>query len=99
VNSVLTDLTVVKRKPDQVSCDLSGEAVILNLNSGMYYGIDEIGQLIWNALEEPRSLQYLRDAIVRDYEVEPETCERDVKAFLAEMQSAGLIEITNEAVA
>jgi len=83
--------------PDQVSCDLSGEAVILNLNSGMYYGIDEIGGVIWTALEEPRTLEYLREIILGSYQIDKETCDRDVMAFLSDMQSAGLIEITNEA--
>ena len=95
----LTDVSIVKRMPDQVSCDLSGEAVILNLNSGMYYGIDEIGSLVWSVLEEPRTLQYLREIILNGYDVDPETCGRDVTAFLKDMHSAGLIEINNEAAA
>ena len=93
------EFSIVKRKPDQVSCDLSGEAVILNLNSGMYYGLDEVGALIWAALEEPRTLQYLSEIILQGYEVDRETCDHDVMVFLANMQSAGLIEIDNEAVA
>ena len=84
--------------PDQVSCDLSGEAVILNLNSGMYYGIDEIGAVIWDAMEEPRTLEYLRETILSGYQVDKDTCQRDVMVFLADMQSAGLIEIDNEAM-
>jgi hypothetical protein len=99
LKSVLADISTVKRMPDQVSCDLSGEAVILNLNSGMYYGIDEIGGLIWSALEEPRTLEYLREAILCDYQIDRETCDRDVRAFLADMHAAGLIEINNEAAA
>jgi hypothetical protein len=99
MKSTVTEFSIVKRRPDQVSCDLSGEAVILNLNSGMYYGLDEIGALIWAALEEPRTPQYLREIILQGYKVDRETCDRDVMAFLADMQSAGLIEINNEAVA
>jgi hypothetical protein len=99
LNAELTDVSTVKRIPDQLSCDLSGKAVILNLNSGMYYGIDEIGALIWTTLEEPRSVEYLREIILRGYPVDKETCNRDMMAFLADMQSAGLIEIQNAAIA
>ena len=63
----------------------------------MYYGIDEIGVVIWAALEEPRTLDYLRETISRGYRVDKETCSRDVIDFLAEMQSAGLIDIDNAA--
>jgi hypothetical protein len=99
MKSKVTEFSIVTRMPDQVSCDLSGEAVILNLNSGMYYGLDEIGALIWAALEQPRTLQYLSETILQGYEVDKETCDSDVMAFLGNMQSAGLIEINNEAVA
>src|SRR4029453_8808363 len=99
MKSTVTEFSIVKRRPDQVSCDLSGQAVILNLNSGMYYGIDEIGAAIWAVLDVPRTLHYLRETILRTYEVDGETCNRDVIAFLADMQSAGLIEVNNEAAA
>jgi len=95
----LTDFSIVKRMPDQVSCDLSGEAVILNLNSGMYFGINEIGASIWAALEEPRTLDYLRETILSAYRVDRGTCDHDVMEFLADMQSAGLIGVDNEATA
>jgi Coenzyme PQQ synthesis protein D (PqqD) len=85
--------------PDQVSCDLSGEAVILNMNSGMYYGIDETGAFIWGALEEPRTLEYLCETILSAYQVDRETCNRDVMAFLIDMHTAGLIEIDGAAAA
>jgi hypothetical protein len=65
----------------------------------MYYGIDEIGALIWNALEEPRPQTYLREIVLQGYRVDKETCDRDVTTFLNDMQSAGLIEINNETVA
>jgi len=63
------------------------------MNSGMYYGIDEIGAVIWGALEEPRTIEYLRETILRIYQVDRETCNRDVMAFLNDMHAAGLIEI------
>ena len=53
---------------------LSGEAVILNLNSGIYYGMDEIGALIWSALDEPRTLEYIRNTVLTGYQVDSDTC-------------------------
>jgi Coenzyme PQQ synthesis protein D (PqqD) len=85
--------------PDQVSCDLSGEAVILNMNSGMYYGVDEIGAFIWGVIEEPHTLEDLRETILSAYQVDRETCNRDVMAFLIDMHTAGLIEIDDVAAA
>jgi len=42
---------------DQVSCDLAGEAAILNLKNGVYYGLDPVGARIWNLIQEPRKLR------------------------------------------
>lgn len=37
----------------QVSCDLGGEAAILHLTTGTYYGLDPVGARIWTLLEQP----------------------------------------------
>lgn len=92
----LTNLSVVKKAADQVSCDMAGEAVTLNLESGMYFGMDKVAARIWDLLEEPRTLKHIHDVILQEYEVDQESCERDLLAFLNQMESAGLIEIQNE---
>jgi hypothetical protein len=84
---------------DQVSSDLAGEAVILNLKSGKYYGLDEVGSRIWNLIQEPRTLNDIRNVILEEYEVEPEHCERDLLILLQELAAEGLIEVRDETAA
>jgi hypothetical protein len=91
------DSTVVVSK-NQVSSDLAGEVVMLNLNNGTYYGLDEVGACVWSLIQEPRSVAAIRDWIVEEYDVEPEVCESDILALLADMEHAGLIETRNEPV-
>ena len=95
MKSELTSLSVVKKSADQISCDMAGEAVVLNMKSGMYYGMDQVGALVWNLVQEPRTFEYIREAILQQFEVERESCERDLIAFLYEMESAKLIDIEN----
>ena len=80
---------VVRVSPDQVSCDLAGEAAILNLNSGAYYGLDPIGARIWNLMKEPATVVSIRDAIVAEYDVSTERCERDLLELLARLEAEG----------
>jgi hypothetical protein len=87
--------TVVVTK-DQVSCDLSGEAAILNLKSGVYFGLNTVGASIWKLIKEPRNVKEIQDAIAEEYEVEPDQCERDVLELLQELSTHGLIEIVDE---
>lgn len=85
--------SVVAASKDQVSCDLGGEAAILNLKNGMYYGLDPVGARAWNLLQEPRSVQGVRDMLLEEFEVEAARCESDLLALLEQMLAEGLIEI------
>ena len=92
----LTDRSVVKKSADQISCDMAGEAVTLNLESGIYFGMDKVAGRIWDLIEEPQTLKHICDVILQEYQVDRESCERDLRTFLEQMESAGLIEIQNE---
>jgi hypothetical protein len=84
---------------DHVSTDLGSESVILNVNSGVYYGLDEVGNRVWQLLQEPRTVLEIRDALLNEYEVEAGECGRDLLELLHLMQNEGLISVdptTNE---
>ncbi len=84
--------TVVVTK-DQVSADLSGEAAILNLKTSTYFGLNTVGASIWRLIQEPKKVTEIRDAILEEYDVEPERCEHDILELLQELSKHGLIEI------
>ena len=74
---------------------MAGEAIVLNMKSGVYFGMEQVAALIWDLIEKRRSVREIRDAIMKEYEVDSNTCEKDLKSFLDDLQSAGLIEIDN----
>lgn len=80
---------------DLVSSALADETVLLNFKSGVYYGLDAVGTLIWNLIQQPRTVKELRDAILNEYQVEPEQCERDLLALLEKLKAARLIELSD----
>jgi hypothetical protein len=84
--------TVVAAK-DQVSSDLGGEVAILDLKAGVYYGLDAVGARIWSLIQEPRTVNEIRDILLEEYEVEPERCERDLLALLQRLADEGIIEV------
>src|ERR1700676_797883 len=85
--------SVVVATKDQVSCDLGGEAAILSIRNGVYYGLDPVGAQIWNLLQQPHCVAEIREAVVQEYEVDPERCERDLMALLERLLLEGLIEV------
>lgn len=96
MNQGITRRSVIRRSPNHVATDMSGETVVLDMTSGMYYGMDAVAGLIWSAIAEPKTLQEIREAVLAEYEIDPETCDRDMIGFLGALESAGLIEIRNE---
>ncbi|MEQ8998372.1 MAG: lasso peptide biosynthesis PqqD family chaperone [Coleofasciculus sp. B1-GNL1-01] len=91
--------SIIVASQEQRSSDLTGETVILNLKSGMYYGLSAVGVSIWNLIQEPKAVSEVRDGILAKYDVEPEQCDRDVLALLEELATEGLIEVRDAAVA
>jgi hypothetical protein len=90
--------SVVVAATEQISCDLSGEAAILDLSSGVYYGLNQTGAFLWSQLKEPVSVMTLRDAMLAEFEVDAVHCERDLLRLLTELVGRGLVEVQNEAI-
>lgn len=93
---MITRHSTVVISNNQVSCDLAGEAAILNLADGVYYGLDQVGAFVWNMLGTPRTVEELRAGVMAEYEVEREECERDLIALLGDLHSKGLITVSDE---
>jgi Coenzyme PQQ synthesis protein D (PqqD) len=85
--------TVVVASSDQVSSDLAGESVILNLKTGTYYGLNPVGSSIWLLIQEPKTFQEICEAILQEYDVDSQTCEQDVRTLLTDLLNAQLVEI------
>lgn len=90
---VLSGQTIVAAVPDQVSSDLGGEAVILHLKDGTYYGLNEVGARVWSLIQQPRRVAAIVAALLGEYEVEPAECERDLLALLGDLAAHELIEV------
>ncbi len=66
---------------------------MLDLNKGVYYGLDTVGARIWELIQTPQPVVAVRDAIVREYDVTLERCEHDLLALLSELAAVALIEL------
>ncbi len=91
----MTEASVVVATKELATADLEGQAVILNLTSGLYHGLNAIGSRIWQLVQEPRTVSAIRDVLLEEYEVDAETCMRDLLAVLVEMRSAALVEVSD----
>ncbi len=78
----------------QVSSSLDNETIILNHDAGVYYGLDEVGTLIWEKLlQKPATVEELKKAVLAEFEIDEATCETDLKTLLKELMDEKLVEI------
>ena len=90
--------TFVVAADNLASADLDGEAILLNINTGYYYGLNEVGARIMDLMQEPTSLAAIMDRLLEEYEVETAHLERDLMTFLQEMEDRQLIRVMNGVV-
>lgn len=81
--------------PSVVARELDGEAVLLDLASSSYFGLDAIGFHIWSALDGETQLANIVSQLEDEYEVEPEQLRRDVCALVHSLAEKGLVRITD----
>ncbi len=93
-NGITSNFFVAIR--EHLYSDLNGEAVILSMKTGKYYGLNEVGRSIWNAIKYPTNLEEIHARVTREYDVDEKTCHREVSSFLQKMFAEGLIEVLDE---
>ncbi|WP_414622907.1 PqqD family peptide modification chaperone [Calothrix sp. CCY 0018] len=94
-DSAISENSIVISVKNQISSDLGGEAVILNMNTGIYHGLNEVGAFVWNLIEQPQVVKDIQQMLLQEYEIESSVCTNDLLALLNDLQGAGLIEIKN----
>ena len=89
----ITTASRVVVSPKQIFCKIEGETALLQLDDGVYYGLDPVGTRIWDLIQEQCTVGDLRDRICAEFEVDAATCERDLLELLNSLADARLIEV------
>jgi len=83
--------TMISHSDDQVSCEVDGVAVLMSVENGEYYKLDDIGSRIWALSEKPMAFGSLCDALTAEFEVSAEQCEADVTKLMEKMLERKLV--------
>ena len=74
-----------------VAAELDDEVVLLDVSSGLYYGLDEVGSRIWTLLNEALDLETIVSRLADEYEAAPDELQSDVVAFVDALAARGLV--------
>jgi hypothetical protein len=76
---------------------LDDEAVLLDLKSGTYFGLNDTGARVWDLILEYGLLSDVLDALLKEYAVEPAVAERDLLALVSELVERRLVDLRRDA--
>ncbi len=80
--------------PEQVLVrQLDDEMVILDLKSEKYFGLDEVGTVMWNELTSAQSIEHAFDVLLQQYDVTPEQLRSDIQDLLQQLLDKQLLEL------
>ena len=81
----------VRIPEDVVFRILGDEAVLLNLASGVYFGLDSVGTRMWQLMSEHGSTEKVVETLLTEYEVEEGLLRQDVIALIRQLMGKGLV--------
>ena len=94
-SATLTPTAVVTQGDQQVCTVVDGMAVMMDVGSGKYYRLDDIGTRVWSLIEKPITMGALCDQLVQEFHVDRATCEADVGTLLNGMLQQNLIRVVS----
>jgi hypothetical protein len=84
----------VELSPEVLFQEVEGEAVLLDLASGQYFGLNEVGMQFWIAARDSSEMDVIFARILEQFEVDADILERDLTEFLEQMTDAGLVSLS-----
>ena len=85
--------SVVKIADDVLFQELEGEAVLLNMQSEIYFGLDAMGTRIWELLKTHGRIRMVSEALLDEYEIGEEQLWNHLCEFIDKLHSKGLVEV------
>jgi hypothetical protein len=86
---------IYERTVDLLSADIGDELVALDADAGHCYGFNSVAASVWRLLDEPRSFDDLKQALLDEFEVSEEQCTSDLHELLDDLVGKGLLRRTS----
>jgi hypothetical protein len=88
---VVDHSTVFGRRDRVLVQQVDGQTVLLDIQSGQYYSLNDVGRSVWDLCDGTRTVADIIDAVCTEYEVPEETASEDAGALLESLAGEGLV--------
>jgi len=89
----LTLNSQVKIHKEVLFQELQGESVLLNLTTGVYFGLDSISTRIWQLMQQYEAVPRFMEIMLQEYDVTEEKLGADLLNLVGQMEMQGLLVI------
>lgn len=86
--------STITRNEDLLSGVLDDETILMSIETGSYHVINKTANRIWELLEEPKTVDEICIIILDEYDVDPETCQKEVLEFMAGLQNRKIVVVS-----
>lgn len=81
------------KKSDKVTWrGMEDDCILLHLDTGIYYTLNEVGRFLWESCDGKRKLRMIFEELLEHYEVDPETAKKDIFEIVEDLVKEGLVE-------
>jgi hypothetical protein len=80
----------LRHSPEATFQVVAGEAILIHLNTGSYYSLNEVGTDFWNLLDGQRTIAECADLIAADYDAPRDVVLADLLELAGELTAEGL---------
>lgn len=91
--ALIADATVIARSSSVLTAEVDGETVMMSIEGGRYFGLDDIASDIWKRIDPPCTFGELVDRLMADYDADRETIAADVRALLSRMAAQDVVRL------
>ena len=83
---------VVRVSPETLYRDLHGEGILLQLETGQYFGLDEVAHRMWQLIMQHGDLGLVEEALASEYG-KPESLSADLDRFVGQLAEKKLVHV------
>jgi len=92
-NPELSPASRIQPRPGILGREIGGEMVLLDVEAGVYYGLNEVGMRAWALFSEGSSLGAAHERLLSEYETEPAVLWQDLESLVRDLAANGLIDV------
>lgn len=92
--SLSLDTVISRNETSFLTNPVGDEIIILNMETGDYLGLNNVGSAIWEYLKTPQTLNTIIEHLMAEFEVDRETCTAETTEYLEKIQLLGLLQVS-----